>query len=435
MNEGSFPVYTTEKNVQIFMNNERMKWFNEARFGMFIHWGLYSVLGRGEWVMYEERISKEEYAKLAEKFNPAKFDADSWVKLAKEAGMKYMVFTTRHHDGFCLFNSKVSNFTSVKTAAKRDFVAEYVKACRKAGLKVGFYYSLLDWRFSGYFDREKYPKSFEAMVNQLHEQVKELMSNYGKIDYLFYDGEWIPGVETKRTLKDQEESSEIAHLWRAKELNAMVRQLQPNIIINNRSGIDEDIDTPEQIVSASKQGRCWESCMTIGDYCSWGYIKNNPNLKSTTQLIQYLVTAASGGGNYLLNIGPKPDGTVQPEYVARLKKIGKWMKVNGESIYGSERVPVEFGARLLGMATSKENTVYFHIFRWPGETAVIPLIKNNVLSAKILTTGRKVKFEKKDNGILILKGLPKNPPDKYNTVIAIELEGKPETFNYDGIPL
>ena len=415
--------------------NQRMSWFNEARFGMFIHWGIYSIPARGEWVMLLERIPKTEYAKLSEKFNPAKFNPDTWAKLAKEAGMKYMVLTTRHHDGFCLFDSKVSDFTSVKTAAKRDFVAEYVKACRKAGLRVGFYYSLLDWRFPGYFNRQKYPKSFEAMVNQVHGQVKELMTNYGKIDYLFYDGEWIPGVETKRTLIAQGESSEIAELWRSKELNAMVRQLQPDIIINNRSGLPEDIETPEQYVIPSKEGRSWESCMTIGDSCGWGYIKNNPNLKTVPQLIQYLVTATSGGGNYLLNIGPKPDGTVEPELVSRLKEIGKWMRVNGESIYGSERIPPGFGAGILGIATAKGNIAYFHIFRWPGEVTTIPGIKNNVLSARILATGKKIKFEKKDNGLLILKGLSKNPPDKYDTVIKVELEGRSETFKYEGIPL
>jgi len=417
------------------MRIERMKWFNETRFGMFIHWGLYSIPGRGEWLMLVERIAPEEYAKLTQKFNPTRFNADTWARLAKEAGMKYMVLTTRHHDGFCLFDSKVSKFTSVKTAARRDFVAEYVKACRKAGLRVGFYYSLLDWRFPGYFNRKKFPQSFEEMVNQLHEQVKELMSNYGKIDYLFYDGEWIPGVETKRTLIEQGESSKIAELWRSKELNAMVRELQPDIIINNRSGLPEDVETPEQYVIPSKEGKSWESCMTIGDFCGWGYIKNNPNLKTVPQLIQYLVTAASGGGNYLLNIGPKPDSTVEQKLVSRLKEIGKWMRVNGESIYGSERIPPGFGGGIIGIATAKKNIAYFHIFRWPGEAAVIPGVKNNVLSARILTTGKKVKFEKKDNGLLILKGLPKNPPDKYDTVIKVELEGRPETFKYEGIPL
>lgn len=419
-------------------SEERMKWFNEARFGMFIHWGLYSILGRGEWVMYVERIPKEEYAKLADKFNPTKFNADIWVKLAKETGMKYIVLTTRHHDGFCLFDSKVSNFTSVKTRAKRDFVAEYVKACRKYGMKVGFYYSLLDWRFPGYFDRKKYAESFKEMVNQVHNQIKELMSNYGKIDYLFFDGEWIPNVKIARDFKEQGESPEIAKLWKSHELINMIRKLQPDIIINNRTGLNADVDTPEQFVEASKKGRCWESCMTIGDSCGWGYIKHNPNLKPVSQLIQYLVTAASGEGNYLLNVGPKADGTIQPELTNRLKEIGKWMKVNKESIYGSERIPDGFGtwgAGMLGIATAKNNTVYFHIFRWPGEIARIAGIKNKVLSAKILGSNKKIKFEKKDNGILILKELPENPPDKYDTVISVELDSKPETFTYESIPL
>ena len=223
---------------------ERMAWFHQARFGMFIHWGLYSVLSRGEWVMLAERIPKEEYAKLAEQFNPGDFSADAWVKLAQEAGMKYIVLTTRHHDGFCLFDSKVSDFTSVKTAAKRDFVAEYVEACRKAGMRVGLYYSLLDWRFPGYHEgREKNPTSTAAMVEQAHSQVKELMGDYGKIDVLWYDGGWVPGVDVK----------DVAQYWRAEELNRMVRELQPEIITNNRSGQDEDIDTRNKMLLPQKR--------------------------------------------------------------------------------------------------------------------------------------------------------------------------------------
>ena len=406
---------------------KRIKWFSDARFGIFIHWGLYSILGRGEWVMYVERISKEEYAKLADKFNPTKFNAHKWVALAKNAGARYMVLTTRHHDGFCLFDSKVSNFTSVKTAAKRDFVREYVNAARKAGMRIGFYYSLLDWRFPGYHvGPKKDPISFNAMVEQAHEQVKELMTNYGKIDILWYDGGWIPGIK------------DIAKYWRSKELNKMVRKLQPHIIINNRSGIAEDIDTPEQHVTASKPGRAWETCMTIGDSCGWGYIKHNPNLKSTTQLIQYLVTAASGGGNYLLNVGPKPDGTIQKEFVDRLTEIGRWLKVNGESIYGSDRIPPGFlwgGAGMLGVLTAKGRTLYLHVFRWPGSIATIAGIKNKILSARILGVNKKIKVEQTIDGKVFIKGLPENPPDKHDTVIALELDGKPEPYSYDGIPL
>ena len=424
-----------EKATQDY--KERMAWFNQARFGMFIHWGLYSLLSRECCVMLHERISAREYAKLADRFKPAKFDADRWTGLAKEAGMKYAVLTTRHHDGFCLYDSQVSDFTSVKTAAKRDFVAEYVKSCRKAGLKVGLYYSLLDWRFPGYFNRKKHPESFEAMVKQLHDQVRELMTNYGKIDYLFYDGSWLPGINWTGTPGwGQGYQKETAELWRSKELNRIVRSFQPGIIINNRGGLEEDLDTPEQKIAASKSGRCWESCMTIGD--TWGYIKYNPNMKSVTQLIQNLVTTASGGGNFLLNVGPKPDGTIQPELVRRLKEIGKWMKVHGESVYGSERLPSEWGAPesgiIFGRTTARGSTAYIHYFHWPGRKAALTGVENKVLSAKILTTGQNVKVGQFDNGHLFLTNLPEKPPDVHDTVIALKLDGKPEVFRYQDIP-
>jgi alpha-L-fucosidase len=410
---------------------KRLRWFNEARFGMFIHWGLYSLLERGEWVRFVERIPQEEYAKLADKFNPTKFDADQWVSLAKEAGMKYLVLTTRHHDGFCLFDSQASDFTSAKKAAKRDFVKEYVEACRRQNMKIGFYYSLLDWRFPGYFNKAKYPESFEMMVKQAHEQVKEIMSNYGKIDYLFYDGGWIPGIEDKG-----EKGSPLAKLWRAEELNGMVRKLQPEIIINNRSGLPEDLDTPEQHVTSSEPGRLWESCMTIGHYSGWGYYKHNPNLKPTIQLIQYLVQAAAGGGNYLLNVGPKADGTIQKEFIERLKEIGKWLKKNGESIYDSQRDPFGLGAGMYGPASARENKAYLHFFCWPpkGE-ATIAGIRNKINSCYFLATGKKINFDKTENGKLFLKGLPNIPPDKYDTVIVLETEGKPEAYSYEGTPL
>jgi len=394
---------------------QRMKWFHEARFGMFIHWGLYSLLERGEWTMFVERIPKAEYAKLADKFNPRKFDADAWAGLAAEAGMKYMVLTTRHHDGFCLFDSQVSDFTSVKTRAKRDFVAEYVEAARRAGLKVGFYYSLLDWRFPGYFMPHEEKDSAEAMVQQYHAQVNELMSNYGKIDVLWYDGDWMAHGAVEMDL---------AAFWRSAEVNANARKLQPHLIINNRSGIAEDLDTPEQHVTASQPGRGWESCMTMGDSCGWGYIRNNPNMKTEPQLLQHLVTAAAGEGNFLLNVGPKADGSIRGKEKNRLKAMGKWMKVNGEAIYGSERCTLNSG--MIGLWTAKEKTGYLHIFRWPGETAVVPLVKTKAVSATLLATGKKVHIKQEYNGRLILSGLPKNPPDPNVAVIKVVFESKPQ---------
>jgi len=397
---------------------ERMKWFHQARFGMFIHWGLYSLLQRGEWVMHQERIPKAEYAKLANKFNPKKFDANAWAALAKKAGMKYMVFTTRHHEGFCLFDSKASDFTSVKTRAGKDFVAEYVKAARRAGLKVGFYYSLLDWRFPGYFEGpKKNPESFAAMVEQVHAQVKELLTNYGKIDILWYDGGWFPFLDPKDAPEIQPK------LWKAASLNAMARKLQPHIIINNRTGLAADIDTPEQHVTASRKGRAWESCMTIGDRWGWGYIRNNPNMKTPAQLIQNLVTAAAGEGNYLLNVGPKPDGTIRKEETERLLEMGKFLKIAGESIYGSERCELDGG--MLGIFTAKGTTAYLHMFRYPGTVAAIAGVANKVKSARLLGSKRKLKVERGVDGRVIVKGLPATPPNRYDSVIAFKLDGRP----------
>jgi len=398
---------------------ERMKWFHQARFGMFIHWGIYSLRGRGEWTMYSDHIPADEYARLADKFKPRKFDADAWAGLAAEAGMKYMVFTSRHHDGFCMYDSQVSDFTSVKTAAKRDFVAEYTRACRKAGLKVGLYYSLLDWRFPGYWERAKYVESSEAMAQQYRDQVKELLTNYGRIDVLWYDGGWIVNEIEQYGLKS---GKDIHKFWGSKKVNAMARELQPHIIINNRSGIDEDIDTPEQHVKASRPGRGWEACMTIGD--GWGYVKNNPNCKSTLVLLRHLVSAAAGEGNFLLNVGPTPDGEIRREEATRLRAMGKWLAVNGEAIYGSQRCAL--GGAEVGRWTRKGKIGYLHIHRWQGRQIDVPLIGTKALSATLLATGGKVGIEQISNGRLILKGLPSRPPHPDINVVKVRFESEPK---------
>ncbi|MEM3747716.1 MAG: alpha-L-fucosidase [Thermoproteota archaeon] len=384
---------------------KRMSWWVEARFGMFIHWGLYAIPARGEWVMYCERIPKNEYARLAQKFNPKRFDADKWVALAKQAGAKYMVLTTRHHDGFCLWDSSVSDFTSVKTAARRDFVAEYVEACRKAGMRIGFYYSLLDWRWPAYWDGpEKNPEGWKEFRNYVHAQVRELMTNYGKIDILWYDGGWPHSPDA----------------WGSEQLNAMVRSLQPEIIINNRSGLPGDFDTPEQRIEGSH--RPWEACMTIDDLW-WGYHPGDPNLKSPMQLVRNLVKCVSGNGNFLLNVGPKADGTIPPEQAVRMRAVGRWLRRNGESIYGAGAAP--FPQPHVGQVTMKGSKVYVHIMFWPGREMCVAGIKNRVLKAYMLVSGRKLPFEQKEDRLFI-RGLPLRAPDPIDTVVVLETEGKPE---------
>jgi alpha-L-fucosidase len=411
---------------------QRVRWFHQARFGMFIHWGLYSLLQRGEWTMLTEGWTPEEYRPLADRFTPSQFDADAWAALAVEAGMKYLTFTTRHHDGFCLYDSQVSDFTSVRTAARRDFVAEVVAAARRAGLRVGLYYSLLDWRFPGYFDGpERNPESFQAMVQQAHDQVRELMTHYGTIDVLWYDGHWFPGfVEGKSFITEWGEyvhEDRAAELWRSEELNAMVRRLQPNILINNRVGSKEDFDTPEQHVTASEPGRAWETIMTMGDACGWGYIHHNPNMKTPTQLIQHLIKAASGEGNFMLNIGPRADGTVREEEVSRLRAIGQWMRVNGEAIYGSQRAPFHGG--MIGMTTAQgPDTVYLHVVRWPVGEAFLADVPRRITRATVLATGEKIAVDAAPNvrapRRVRLHGFAPAPPDQNCTVIKLEM-GEP----------
>jgi alpha-L-fucosidase len=348
-------------------------------------------------------VPKEEYAQLKGQFNPKKFNADEWVALAQQAGMKYMVLTSRHHDGFCLWDTATTDWKATDSPAKRDFVAEYVAACRKAGMRIGFYYSLLDWRWPAYWlGPEKDPQGWAEFVSYVHTQVGELMTNYGKIDILWYDGSWPHSAEA----------------WQSAQLNEMVRRKQPHIILNNRSGLAEDLDTPEQHITASQ--RPWESCMTMDDLW-WGWHPGDPNVKSAMQLVRNLVRCVSSNGNYLLNVGPKADGAFPAVQVDRLKGIGAWMAKNSESIYGCG--PAPGGQMHLGHVTGKGNTVYFHVTCWPGEEAIITGIKNKVKSARMLATGEALPFEQKADRIWI-RGLPKKSPDPIDTVLAVEFAGK-----------
>ncbi|MGE5532548.1 MAG: alpha-L-fucosidase, partial [Bacteroidota bacterium] len=298
----------------------RLEWFRNARFGMFIHWGLYAQLGRHEWVMNRERIPVREYEKLAATFKPKANAPRKWAKLAKEAGMRYMVMTTKHHEGYCLWDSKLTKYTAPKTGPKRDLVAEYVEAARAEGMRVGFYYSLMDWHHP---DGERCTKDEAArrrFLDYIHGQIRELLTNYGKIDVLWYDMPW---------------PLETAEAWESETMNRMVFELQPDIIVNNRNRLDGDFSTPEQRIEAERGGRAWESCMTMNE--SWGFNRGDDAWKTPKTIVRNLATCAHGAGNYLLNIGPRADGSVPEESVRTLDAVGKWMERNGDTIYQGER--------------------------------------------------------------------------------------------------
>lgn len=382
----------------------KFDWFREARFGMFVHWGLYSLLGRGEWVMYQENMPVAEYEKLADRFVPKRYRPKEWVALAQEAGMKYMVFTTKHHDGFCLFDSSVSNFTSAKTIG-RDFVAEFVDACRKADMRIGFYYSLPDWRRPVFFEEPKKDHDrWLDYVAYLHAQVEELCTQYGKIDILWYD-RMTPRNNLPYTAED----------WQAEKLNAMVRRHQPQVLINDRSELPEDFDTPEQNIKSSESGRLWEACMTMNRH--WGFCPDDDLWKSPRELIMYLTGCAGTGGNYLLNVAPDADGVIPAESERCLRDIGKWLKVNGEAVYGVESSPIDPGTA--GVVTTKGTDHYLVVHWWPGQELTLPSVKIAVKSAFILSTGAPVKLEWKGER-LILKDLPSESPDSLGTVIVLK---------------
>jgi alpha-L-fucosidase len=387
----------------------RMKWWHEARFGMFIHWGLYSTLGRHEWVMEEEGIPVAEYEQQAKLFKPKPNAARDWAKLAKLAGQKYMVMTTKHHEGFCNFDSKLTNYCATKQGPGRDLVKEYVEAARAEGLRVGFYYSLMDWHHPDGARCSTDEAARRRFVDYTHGLVRELMTNYGKIDILWYDVNW--------PLNAQQ--------WEAEKLNTMVFQLQPEIIVNNRTGLPGDFATPEQTIRAD--ARAWESCMTMNG--SWGYQKADDNWKTPKTIVRNLVTCSHDTGNYLLNIGPKADGSIPEESVRILTAVGKWMEHNGATIYQSDKCQPH-ASEFAGF-TRQGNTLFMHVHFWPGSTVSLGGLRNKVKSAKFLNGAREIKFDQDDFRVRFT-GLPEKAPDDPVTTIAIECDNEPaqSTDNY-----
>lgn len=396
----------------------RMKWWHEAKFGMFVHWGLYSLIGQHEWAKQIEGVPIKEYEILARHFKPKADAARDWARLAKKAGQKYMVMTTKHHEGFCHWDSKLTDFNAAKQGPGRDLVREFVDAARAEGLRVGFYYSLMDWHHPDGATCQTDEAARKRFVEYTHGLIRELLTNYGKIDVLWYDVSWPLSPEG----------------WESERMNQMVFDLQPDIIVNNRNGLPGDFSTPEQEIRAEKVGRAWESCMTLNE--SWGFNRGDDAWKTPKTVVANLATCARGGGNYLLNIGPEPDGSIPTETSACLETVGAWLETNGKAIYGTDRAQTEWNVN--ANYTRRGNTLYIHQHYWPGHTpaaewlsfyqpevvVAIGGLKTKVLSAKLLKTGQKVDFTQ-DEFTLRLTGMPLTAPDQPATVIAVECDGEP----------
>lgn len=424
---------------------KRMQWFVQARFGMFIHWGLYAVPARGEWVRSNERMPEEKYMPFFREFDPSAADPKAWVQAAKEAGMGYVILTAKHHDGFCLFDSELTDFKSTNTPMGRDIVREFLEAGREAGLKVGLYYSLIDWHhpdFPHYGDRyhpmrsdpaaSNEERDFERYLAYMHGQVKELCTRYGRLDVLWFDFSY-----------DQLRGE----AWRANELADMVRTLQPGILLNNRLEVSGegfgslaqgepapchgDFVSPERMVPPEglfdPQGRplYWETCTTMNH--SWGYCAGDPWYKPASLLLKKLVECVSKGGNFLLNVGPDGNGRIPRQAMDTLKYLGQWMQINGESIRGCG--PSGMEKPEWGRITRRENVLYLHIY----ENALGPLPLYGIFAEKIramrlLQDGREiplsVSWVHSDYPDMAFADLGPDPvlPDGDDTVLKVLLE-------------
>lgn len=437
----SFFYFITTVSFAQSSNDTRMAWWREARFGMFIHWGLYAIpagewngeTNYGEWIRANAKIPLETYDQFLGKFNPTKFDANAWVKMAKDAGMKYIVITTKHHDGFALFDSKVSDFDVMSSPFKRDVLKELAEACKKEDITLCFYHSIMDWHHPDYLprrdwetDRSSDGANFEKYVAYLKAQLKELTSNYGKIGVMWFDGEW------ERTWTHE----------RGKDLYNYVRTLQPSIIINNRIDVGRggmqgfnksseyvgDFGTPEQEIPATgAPGIDWETCMTMNDH--WGYNSHNQNWKSSQDLVRKLIDIASKGGNFLLNVGPTSEGLFPDASVQRLREMGTWMKQNGESIYGTTASP--FKALTWGRCTQKKvgngTRLYLHIFDWPQNGRItIPGLGNDI--SRVYSLAGKTSLTATRNWADYTIDISKLKKDDFANVIVVELNAAPVVY-------
>jgi alpha-L-fucosidase len=411
----------------------RMAWWRDARFGMFIHWGAYSVpagnyhgerAGGGEWIMNNSHIPIVEYEQFVRSFNPIQYDPDAWVRTAKAAGMKYIIVTSKHHDGFGMFDSKVSGYDIVHAAPyHRDAIKALAEAAHRQGLRFGVYYSIMDWHhpdaqavnFPNYNSTTAHNPNFGRYVEAyLKPQLKELLTQYPAIDVLWFDGEWIADWNNDR----------------GRDVYNFVRAIKPTLIVNNRVGNNRqgmnglaaggrvglgDFGTPEQQVPPEGlPGVDWETCMTIND--NWGFQSFDDNWKSPQTLLRTLVDIASKGGNLLLNVGPTSQGEIPPQSVSRLQEMGEWLRVNGAAIYGT--TASRYGRPAWGRYTSKAAVTYAHVFEWPKDGKLVLVgMKDVPREAYLLADHKPLAIAPGDSGFVLT--LPRNAPSSISSVIVL----------------
>ncbi|MCE9613917.1 MAG: alpha-L-fucosidase [Lentisphaerae bacterium] len=398
-------------------------WFAEARFGMIVHYGLYSLLARGEWALNREQIPLDDYRALAGRFTAERFDAGALCDLAVRAGMRYIVFTTMHHDGFRLYDTALSDFSTARTAARRDLTREVLEAARARGLRVALYHSLNNWMdapdaVAALEDRDAYA----AFIRNTHARVRELVTRYNPIDVLWYDGWWPFNADG----------------WRAEEMNAMVKSIQPHILVNSRNGLPGDFATPEQHLTPPSPWRPWEGGITLNG--NWGYHDGDHDWKTPAQVVDMLATVAANDGNLLLNIGPCGDGSIPEPSLKVLEAVGQWLTRNGECIHGSGRFTFNLRQRgdhrgdwsHHGPFTARGHTLYWLLRRWPGQRAVLCGLESRVRRASLLGGNHPLSFTQAGTRLLI-EGLPDVPPDPICTVLKLECDREPVMYLTGGM--
>jgi alpha-L-fucosidase len=394
------------------------QWFKGAGFGLFMHWGPYSLKGiEASWPLMthsHQHTDVNEYEALGDQFKPDKYDPEEWAQLAKAAGMRYAVLTSKHHDGYCLFDTKTTDYCAAKTGPGRDLIRPYVEAFRSAGLKIGFYFSLIDWHDPDFAtipirrsiaSPKPYkhdPARWNDFMVRSYEQARELVTNYGRIDLMWFD---VAGWGADR--------------WHSSEYKTMLLNIQPHLVVNNRLPGQGDYTTPEQNIPARPPDDWWETCMTMNN--QWGYHPDPRQYKSSRRLVRILSEVVSKGGNLLLNVGPKPDGTFPHEAVQRLKDMGQWMEHSAEAIH--DTLPGPHPSCFYGPMTRRGKILYLHVFDPPLDGIDIRGISGDVAGARLLETGESLPVRRQLGRIVV--DLPAEKCDEFNTVVALEFKEEP----------